>query len=258
MVLVDSHAHLDDPRFDPDRDAVLQRAWDAGIRKILTIGNGKGPQDMGCGIPFAEAHNWIYTSVGIHPHDASKVERSHYDLLAELSQHPRVLAVGETGLDYHYDHSPRDVQREVFRTQLALARDLDLPIIVHTRNADEDTEQLLKQEQPQRGVIHCFTSGERLAEFALNIGFMISFSGIVTFPKSQSLAEIARTVPAAQLLVETDSPYLAPVPQRGKRNEPLFVSHTAQFIAALRGVSAEELAAQVCANFSSLFAPESS
>src|ERR1051325_204595 len=145
-MLVDSHAHLDDPRFDADRDAVLQRAWDAGIRKILTIGNGAGPDDMGCGIAVAEAHDWICTSVGVHPHDAAKVKDEHYELMEQLCKHPRVVAIGETGLDYYYDNSPRQLQREVFRRQLALAKKLDLPVIVHTRDADADTEEILEQE----------------------------------------------------------------------------------------------------------------
>jgi TatD DNase family protein len=191
-VLIDSHAHLDDPRFNEDRDAVLQRAWDAGVRKILTIGNGNGPDAMGCGLPIAEAHDWIYTSVGVHPHDAKHVEPRHYALMKELSINDKVIALGETGLDYHYEHSPRETQREVFRAQVALARELDLPVIVHTREADSDTQQILEQEAPQRGVLHCFTSSDELADFALDLGFFISFSGIVTFPNARSLAETAR------------------------------------------------------------------
>ena len=257
-MLIDSHAHLDDPRFDPDRGAVLQRAWDAGIREILTIGNGSGPDQMGCGIPIAEAHDWIYTSVGVHPHEASKVDECHYDLMERLSKHPRVLAIGETGLDYFYDHSPREVQREVFRRQLALARRLELPVIIHTRDADEDTELILRVGTPARGVIHCFTSGERLADFALSIGFFISFSGIVTFPAAKPLAQIAQRIPPDRILVETDCPYLAPVPHRGKRNEPQFVADTARFIAGLRGVPADEVATQASANFKTLFAVKTS
>src|SRR5205809_6494774 len=168
-MLVDSHAHLDDPRFGSDRENVIQRAWDAGVRRILTIGNGTGPDDMGCGIPFAEAHDWIVTSVGIHPHDAAKVEPRHFELMERLAAHPKVLAIGETGLDYHYDNSPRDMQRTVFRRQLALASALDLPVIVHTREADDDTISLLKAETPARGVIHCFSSGHRLADFVLDL-----------------------------------------------------------------------------------------
>jgi TatD DNase family protein len=252
-MLVDSHAHLDDSRFDSDRDAMLQRAWDAGVRKILTIGNGGGPDEMGCGIPFAESHDWIYASVGVHPHDAAKVEERHYAQIEQFAQHPKVLAIGETGLDFYYDNSPRDAQREVFRRQLALAKKLELPIIIHTRDADADTEEILKQEGLCRGVIHCFTSGDKLADFALSIGFFISFSGIVTFPNAKALAEVARRVPADRILVETDCPYLAPVPHRGKRNEPGFVADTARFVAELRGVPPDVLAAQVSANFDRVF-----
>lgn len=257
-MFIDSHAHLDDSRFDSDRDAVLQRAWDGGVREVLTIGNGRGPDDMGCGIPIAEAHDWIYTSVGVHPHDASKMERRHDELMEKLSRHPRVLAIGETGLDYYYDQSPRDIQREVFRTQVALAKKLHLPVIVHTRNADEDTEQILQEEGPTAGIIHCFTSGSRLAEFVLSIGFYISFSGIVTFPKSVALVEVARRVPADRILVETDCPYLAPVPHRGKRNEPLYVADTARFLADARGTDVDTLTAQVAANFNRIFPAKTS
>jgi TatD DNase family protein len=252
-MLVDSHAHLDDPRFNDDRDAVLQRAWDVGIRKILTIGNGSGPDQMGCGIPIAETQDWIYTSVGVHPHDSAKVEDRHYSLMEELSKHSKAVAIGETGLDYYYDNSPRDIQRDVFRRQISLAKKLDLPVIIHTRDADADTEEILDQEAPTRGLIHCFTAGEKLADFALSIGFFISFSGIVTFPNAQALAAIARRTPADRILVETDCPYLAPVPHRGKRNEPAFVADTARFVAELRGISPDELGAQTSANFDRLF-----
>ena len=254
-MIVDSHAHLDDPRFNDDREGVLERAWDAGVRKILTIGNGSGPDQMGCGIAIAEAHDWIYTSAGIHPHDASKVEERHYDLIEQLARHPKVLAIGETGLDYHYDHSPRDMQRTVFRRQLALASALELPVIVHTREADDDTIALLKAETLSRGVIHCFTSGNKLADFVLDLGFYISFSGIVTFPNARGLAEIARSVSLDRILVETDCPYLAPIPHRGKRNEPSFVADTARFVADLRGMGPEEFAMRTSANFDRLFAP---
>jgi len=257
-MLIDSHAHLDDPRFDEDRDGVLQRAWDGGVRRILTIGNGKGPDDMGCGIPVAEVHDWVYTSVGVHPHDASKVEERHYDLLEKLSGHPRVLAIGETGLDYYYDNSPRDVQREVFRRHLLLSQKLQLPVIIHTRDADEDTEQLLRETPPSGGVIHCFTSGGKLANYAIDSGLLISFSGIVTFPKSQALARIAAEIPLGRCLVETDCPYLAPVPHRGKRNEPAFVADTAKFIASARSISVEQIAEATSANFLRLFASKSS
>jgi TatD DNase family protein len=257
-MLIDSHAHLDDPRFDSDRADVLQRAWDAGIRKVLTIGNGSGPDQMGCGIPIADAHEWVYTSVGVHPHDAVKVEDRHYTQMEELAKHPKVVAIGETGLDYYYDNSPRDVQRTVFRDQLLMARKVNLPVIVHTRDADADTQEILKQAAPSRGVIHCFTSGAELADFALSIGFCISFSGIVTFPNAKALAEIARRIPADRILLETDSPYLAPVPHRGRRNEPAFVAETARFVGAIRGIATDELAAQASANFHRLFIAKTS
>jgi TatD DNase family protein len=252
-MLIDSHAHLDDARFDADRDAVLQRAWDAGVRKILTIGNGSSPDQMACGIPLAEAHDWLCTSVGVHPHDAAKVEERHYSLIEDLARHPAVVAIGETGLDYFYDNSPRDIQRAVFRRQLALARQLDLPVIVHTRDADADTQEILKDEAPRRGVIHCFTSSAEFADFALSIGFAISFSGIVTFPNAKALAEVAQRIPSDRILIETDCPYLAPVPHRGKRNEPGFVADTARFVAGLRGVAVQEFGTQTASNFNSMF-----
>lgn len=252
-MFIDSHAHLDDARFADDRDAVMQRAWDAGVRHILTIGNGRGPDDMGCGIPIASGHDWVSTSVGVHPHDASKLEERHYDLIEELAANPHVVAIGETGLDYYYDHSPRDVQCEVFRRQIQIAKKLDLPLIIHTRDADEDTERILLEETPRRGVIHCFTSSMRLAEVASQMGFCISFSGIVTFPKSQNLADVARNLAADRLLLETDCPYLAPVPHRGKRNEPSFVADTARFVASLRGISEGELGDVSTTNFNRLF-----
>jgi len=252
-MLVDSHAHLDDPRFDADRAAVIQRAWDAGVRRILTIGNGTGPDDMGCGVPLAAAHDWIYTSAGVHPHDASKFEGRHRARLQELAAHPRVVAVGEIGLDYHYDHSPREVQRRVFQEQLAVAVELDKPVIIHTREADADTMEILREQRPRRGIIHCFTSGPDFFEFALESGFMISFSGIVTFPRADALVRLARQVPADRLLIETDSPYLAPVPHRGKRNEPAFAADTLRFLAAARGVSADQLAHETASNFARLF-----
>ena len=254
-MLTDSHAHLDDARFVSDRDALIQRAWDVGVRRILTIGNGAGPDDMACGVPFAESRDWIYTSAGIHPHDASKAEERHFAMMEELAGHQKVLAIGETGLDYHYDNSPRSIQREVFRRQLEVAAKLRLPVIIHTREADEDTEHILRSVGIGRGVLHCFTSSARLAEAALEMGLMISFSGIVTFPNASALLEIARRVPADRLLVETDCPYLAPVPYRGKRNEPSFVVETAKFLAAARGVSVEQLARETSGNFSRLFSP---
>jgi TatD DNase family protein len=252
-MLVDSHAHLDDARFDPDRDEAIRRAWEAGVRGILTIGNGSGPDDMGCGLPLARAHPWIYTTVGVHPHDAGRAESRHFKLMEELARDPNVLAIGEAGLDYHYDNSPRPVQREVFRAQLELANRVDLPVVIHTRDADPDTIALLGETPPARGVVHCFTGGADLMEYALGLGLMISISGILTFPRSEGLRELVRRVPDDRLLVETDAPYLAPAPHRGRRNEPAFVHRTAEALAGLRGVSPERLAGQTAANFERLF-----
>jgi len=254
-MLTDSHAHLDDARFAADREALIQRAWDSGVHRILTIGNGTGPDDMGCGIPFAEAYPWIFTTVGVHPHDASKVEDRHFEMMQGFAEHPKVLAIGEMGLDYHYDNSPRDAQQRVFARQLEVAAKVDLPVIVHTREADADTERILRAAGGVRGVLHCFTSSPELAKAALDLGFLISFSGIVTFPNARELAENATTVPADRLLVETDCPYLSPVPHRGKRNEPAFVLETARFLASARGIPLEELASQTSENFTRLFSP---
>jgi TatD DNase family protein len=253
-MLVDSHAHLDDLRFAGDRAAVLDRAWEAGVRRILTIGIGRGPEEMDCGIPIAEAYDWIWSSVGIHPHEAQLAEERHFARMRELALHPKVVAIGEAGLDYHYDHSPRETQRAVFRRQLEIAREAELPIVVHTREADEDTEAILREMRPANGVLHCFTSGARLADFALEIGFMISFSGVVTFKNAGALCAIACRVPSDRILVETDCPYLAPEPHRGKRNEPAFARNTAERLAALRGVTLESFAETTAGNFARLFA----
>ena len=256
-MFVDSHAHLDDPRFEGDREAVLERAWAAGVRRILTIGNGAGPDDMGCGLALAREHDWIYTTVGVHPHDAARMAPEHLTQMENLASGDRVVAIGETGLDYHYDNSPRDVQRDVFAAQLDLANRLDMPVIVHTREADADTIALLEAKRPRRGVIHCFTSGLDLAGTALGLGLMISFSGIVTFPGAGGIRAAAARVPEDRLLVETDAPYLAPVPNRGKRNEPGFIPATAAALADIRGVSLEALAEATTRNFGVLFALDS-
>ena len=250
---VDSHAHLDDARFAEDRDEVLARAWEAGVRRILTIGNGAGPDDMACGVPLAREHDWIYTTVGVHPHDASRMERAHLAMMEDLTAEPRVLAIGEAGLDYHYDNSPRSAQREAFEAQLDLAKRCDLPIIIHTREADDDMIRILEEKKPRRGVVHCFTSGAELAERALDLGLMISFSGILTFNQADDIREIAACIPEDRFLVETDAPYLAPVPNRGKRNEPAFVTDTACVLAGIRGMSPEELGERTTQNFEQLF-----
>jgi TatD DNase family protein len=252
-MLVDSHCHLDDARFEGDRDAVLARAWDAGVRGILTIGNGAGPDDMACGLDLARSRDWIYTSVGVHPHDASRMESRHLERMRELAADPRVVAIGEAGLDYHYDNSPRSLQREAFAAQLALAGELDLPVVIHTREAEADTIRLLDEHRPPRGVVHCFTGSAELAERALDLGLMISFSGILTFAQASPLREIALAIPGDRLLVETDAPYLAPIPNRGRRNEPAWVLDTLRVLAEARGETPEGLAAETTANFERLF-----
>jgi TatD DNase family protein len=254
-MLVDSHCHLDFPDFAPEREAVIARAFAAGIGTMLTICTRLDQFD---GVrAIAEGDPRIWCSVGAHPHEAA----DHADLLAErlvaLAAHPRVVGIGETGLDYHYDLSPRDTQEHVFRAHVAASKASGLPLIIHAREADDDIAAILAAERPPPGVLHCFTAGRALAEAALDLGFYISISGIVTFRNAEDLRAIVRDLPLDRLLVETDAPYLAPIPYRGKRNEPAFVTATALFLAALKGIEAEALAAATTANFFRLFAKAS-
>jgi len=254
--MVDSHCHLDDKRFDADRDAVVERALAAGVTKMVSIGTGDGPPDLEVAVRVAERYECVLATVGVHPHDASKAAPETYRHLSELLKHPKVIGLGEIGLDYHYEHSPRDVQKAVFREQLEIAKSARCPIIIHTREAWDDTLAILDEHLVPAGlpgVMHCFSGGVREAEICLRMGFFISFAGVVTFPKATDLHEAAKVVPADRLLIETDAPYLAPVPHRGKRNEPSFVTHTAARLAALRGETAEQLAAQTTANWQYLF-----
>jgi TatD DNase family protein len=246
--MIDSHCHLDDAAFDADREETIQRALDAGIEMMVAIGTGKGPPDLEAGIRIADAHPQFVATVGVHPHDAAKATPETWQRLEELLAHPKVVAVGEIGLDYHYDFSPRDVQREVFAEQLRIATRHHKPIVIHTREAWDDTIALLK-EQPATGIMHCFTGNVAQAEQSLALGFYISFGGVVTFPKATELHEAARAVPLDRILIETDAPYLAPVPQRGKRNEPAFIVHTAQRLAELRGITLDEIARATTENF---------
>jgi TatD DNase family protein len=251
-MLVDSHCHLDFPDFAPEREAVIARAFGAGIGTMLTICTRLDQLDGVRAIAESDARIWC--SVGAHPHEAA----DHADLLAErllsLAAHPRVIGIGETGLDFHYDLSPRDVQERVFRAHIAASKASGLPLIVHAREADAEIAGLLAAEAPPPGVLHCFTGSRELAEAALGLGFYISISGIVTFRNAEDLRAIVRDIPLDRLLVETDAPYLAPVPYRGKRNEPAFVAATAAFVAELNGISAERLAAATTDNFFRLFA----
>jgi TatD DNase family protein len=253
-MLVDSHCHLDFPEFAPELDAVVERAMAAGVGLCVSIGTTLE------GFPrvraVAERFDSVWCSVGIHPHEAEKEPLQDAQALITLAQGPKVVGIGETGLDYFYEHSPRAAQRKNFRLHIAAARELGLPLIVHTRDAEDDTIEILRDEMERgtfTGLIHCFTGTKKLADAALDLGFYISVSGIATFKKSEELRAVIREVPLERLLVETDAPFLAPVPHRGKRTEPAFVARTADVLAQLKGVSGEDLAAQTTQNFFSLF-----
>lgn len=241
---------------------MLQRALDAGVVNILAIGSGTGPGTLDCAIRIAEQHDWIYASIGIHPHEAKLATEADYSELGSLARHPRVIGFGEIGLDYYYDHSPREVQQQVFIRQMEIARAAKLPIIIHCRpsenseNAWEDCLRLIREQWASSGlggILHCFTGQQKQAQSALDMGFMLSFAGNVTFPKAENIREAARMAPEDRILIETDSPFLAPAPHRGKRNEPAFVASTAQKIAELRGQTAEELGEMTANNFFRFF-----
>jgi len=253
--IIDSHAHLDYPQFDDQLDDVIDRAAGLGVREMITIGvklsTASRPRDI------AETYDNIWFSAGIHPHEAGKeADASNYDAIIEAVDHPRCVAVGEAGLDYFYDYAPRQAQADSFRTQIAVARDTGLPIIVHARDADDDMIKILRDEMDKgafTGVLHCFSSGAGLAQAALDIGFYISFSGIITFNKSVELREIAKSVPLSRILVETDSPYLAPTPYRGKTNEPGYTRYVCEKVAEIKQVELTEMARQTRQNTYDLF-----
>jgi TatD DNase family protein len=253
-MLVDSHCHLDFPEFLPELEAVLARARDAGVGHFLTIGTELEAFPRIRSI--AETAEDIHCTVGVHPHSAAKEILESPEILLRESEHPKVVAFGETGLDFHYNNSPRVEQIADFRVHIAAARQASLPLIVHTRDAEDDTIAILTEEMEIgafTGVIHCFTGSDKLARSCLELGFYISASGIVTFKKAETLRAVIRDVPLDRLLVETDAPYLAPQPHRGKRNEPCFVVHTAAVLAELKGVSEEMLASATTENFFRLF-----
>ena len=254
LTLVDSHCHIDMPQFDADRDEVVARARDAGIGTMLLVGGVDEEQGHRRALRVAEGLGFP-ASAGVHPHEARLATDAIYDELRGLAREKRIVAIGEIGLDFHYDHSPRPVQQEAFRRQVRLAREVGLPVIIHTREADGETAALLEEEGAGEvgGVIHCFTGGLELARRALALGFYISFSGIVAFPRAETIQEVARTVPLDRLLVETDAPFLAPPPHRGKRNEPAFVVEVARRVASLREATLEALGAAAAENFARLF-----
>lgn len=233
-MLIDTHVHLDDPRFDPDRDEVFMRANQAGVTTFITIGCDLATSQAA--VRLADQHPNVFATVGVHPHEAKEIQPDWYAQLGELARNPNVVAFGEIGLDFHYDHSPREVQCERFREQIRLARDLGLPLIIHTREAKEPTLAILREEHAQDigGVFHCFSEDLQLAQEALRLGFYLSFSGIITFRNADPLREIVRVVPDDRILIETDAPYLTPVPYRGKRNESAHVRLVAEQIAAVK------------------------
>jgi TatD DNase family protein len=246
MQLIDSHAHLADERILPDVDGVVERARAAGLAGIVTIATDA--EDARTNLELAERFCGVWSTAGIHPHAASTSSDETLAAVRGLAAHPRVVALGETGLDYHYDFSPRDVQRENFARHLELARETGLPVIVHSRESDEDLRALLREAgQGTVGVLHSFSSGRELLEEALGMGWYASFSGMITFKKFEG-ADFVRIVPADRIMVETDTPYLAPVPNRGRTNEPAFVTHVARRAAELRGEDAEEFAARTLEN----------
>jgi TatD DNase family protein len=261
-MFVDSHAHLDGSQFDSDRELVIARARESGVQTIVAIGNGDGPAQVDCGIRLAEKYDFIYATLGIHPHEARLADEAAYQNMERLARHPKVIAWGEIGLDYYYDHSPRDVQKEVFLRQMELAAAAKLPIVIHCRpseaseNAWEDCLGLMRSHWAANGlggILHCFTGTWPQAKSALDMGFMISFAGNVTFPKAQQIRDAAMAVPLDRMLIETDSPYLAPVPHRGKRNEPAFVKETARKLGELRGLTTEDVGEQTTRNFYNFF-----
>lgn len=249
-MLIDSHCHLDFPDLAEDRAGVLQRARDAGVGLMLTISTYVAKFDNYRSL--SEAHADVLFTVGTHPHNAGQEPDVAAETLAKLAEHPRCVAIGEAGLDYHYDKSPRDIQARVFRTHIAAARSTGLPLIIHAREADDDMISILRDEHAKgayKAVLHCFSSGEALARAGIELGFLISMSGILTFRNSEELRRIAGFIPLDRLLVETDAPYLAPIPFRGKRNEPSYVAHTAKVLADVKGVAPDAMARATTANF---------
>ncbi len=243
LPLVDTHCHLDFEDFGAERGAIIDRGRAQGIRWFVTIGSGRGAESADAAVALSHEHADVLATVGVHPHDASAATDAVMTAMHKLALDPRVVAIGEVGLDYHYDHSPRAVQQEAFRAFVRLAREVRKPIVIHTRSAPADTLAILREEQARDvgGVIHCFTEDEAFAKSALDLGFDISFSGIVTFKNSESLRSVAKVVPHDRLLIETDSPYLAPMPMRGKRNEPSFLPHTAKHLAGTLSLEEEQL-----------------
>ena len=261
-MFVDSHAHLEMEQFNTDREQMLARARDTGVETIVAIGSGTGPGSLDCGISLAAKYKFIYATIGIHPHEAKLATDADFIELEQLAKRPKVIAWGEIGLDYFYDHSPRDIQKQVFLRQLEMAQAAKLPIVIHCRpsdgsdNAWQDCLILIRENWAKTGlggILHCYTGTWEHAKSALDVGFMMSFAGNITFPKAQQIRDVAKDVPLDRLLIETDSPFLAPIPNRGKRNEPAFVKEVARQVGELRGLSTEEVGFQTAKNFYHFF-----
>jgi TatD DNase family protein len=253
--LVDSHCHLDDTQFDSDRGTVIERAHAAGVKYMLVIGTGNGPPDLQAAVRLAEAHASIFATAGVHPNDALKAVPETFKELENILRHPKVKALGEIGLDYHWG-VPKEMQHLIFLRQLELAASLRLPVVIHTRDAWMDTMETLRRHWAPTGlrcIMHCFTGTREQARECLDLGFHLAFGGVTTFPKAAEIREAARSAPLERVLLETDSPYLAPVPHRGKRNEPAFVAHVAKAIGEVRGMTVEDLADATTQNFEELF-----
>ena len=252
-MLIDSHAHLDDKRFDRDRDSLIKDLESNGIELVINI--GADLKSSIASVSLAEKYPNIYATVGVHPHDAKNMDDSTLEILRSLAKRNKVVAIGEIGLDFYYDNSPRDEQRKWFREQLKLAKELDLPVVIHSRDAQQETFDTLKEAQDGtlRGVLHCYSGSKEMAMEYIKLGFYISIAGPVTFKNARVLKEVAKAVPLDKLLVETDCPYLAPEPHRGKRNEPVYVKYVAGTIAELKGISYEELAKATNRNTRELF-----
>ena len=257
-ILIDSHAHLDAKAFDSDRPEVIQRAWEAGLGAVITVAVGEDLSEIEAAVALAGEHENVFATVGVHPHDARKIEPGWYGQIKALARHPKVVGIGETGLDHHYMHSPKAAQREAFEKFLRMGRETGLPVVIHTREADEETLSVLREAreeggEPLSGVVHCFSGDYALARQVLDLGLHISFTGVITFPKAEPLREVVKKIPLEKVLLETDCPYLAPAPFRGRRNEPARVVHVAETVAEVLGRPIEEVARITTGNAVRLF-----